>query len=498
MSSLLISLLWTSICAVVLLCVYVYKKYSYWRRRGIAYDTPNFLVGNLGFLMRKSFFDYCLELKDKHPREYVGIFLGMQPALMVQTPELARNILTKDFDHFQNRSLFSNQSDPLGALNLFTVKNPIWQQVRHELSPMFTGHRLKFVTELMNQNAKELVKKIQRDYVDNKKKVNLKELFSMYTSDTVAYSVFGIRVSVLSDQESPLWHITRNMVHFTFWRGFEFTMIFLVPVAASFMKMKFFSETATDYIKKLFWDVASQRKDTRSATDKDLVNHLLQLKENLKLPHATTDLSDKIMLAQAGVFILGSVETSSTTLSYALHELAYHPEEQEALHEEITQALEKTESGVLEYQELMDMKYLSACMYETMRKYPPVPYLDRLCNKTYKLNDEVTIEKGVPVFVNIMAIHHNKEIYPEPNQWKPERFINVSDGDNLNYTFIPFGDGPRFCIGKRYGMMQVRAALAQIVQHFKLEPNEPYEVRTDPYSVLLAPYGGGTVKFVPR
>lgn len=84
---------------------------------------------------------------------------------------------------------------------------------------------------------------------------------------------------------------------------------------------------------------------------------------------------------------------------------------------------------------------------ETLRKYPPLPYLDRKCNRTYQLNDEVTIEKDIIVYVNVLAIHHNENIYPEPKKWKPERFINMSDGDNLNYTFLPFGEGPRFCIG---------------------------------------------------
>ncbi|XP_041974729.1 cytochrome P450 6k1-like [Aricia agestis] len=495
------TLLWLCVCTVILLGVYVHQTYKYWKKRGVEFDQPYFPLGNLNFLMRKSFWDYCMHLKERFPRDYVGIYLGLKPALVVQTPELARVVLTKDFEYFNNRYLYSNQSDPLGALNLFTVNNPIWRDVRHELSPMFTGHRLKLVTELMNQNSKELAKKIQRDFVEKKKNVNLKELFSMYTSDTVAYTVFGIRVSILNDQPSPLWFITSNMVHFTFWRGLEFTLVFLMPALAAFLRLKFFSEAATDFIKKMFWSVVDERKDVRNPNDKDLVNHLLQLKENLKLPvhdHSDPEMADKLMLAQAAVFILGSVETSSTTLSYLMHELAHHPEEQETLYEEIRQTLAKTGGDVLQYQELMEMKYLSACIYETLRKYPPVSYLDRKCDRTFTLNDDLTIEAGTPVFLNLLAIHYNENIYPEPKRWNPERFRNVADGDNLNYTFLPFGEGPRFCIGKRYGMMQVRAALAKIVEKFRIEPGEPYEVPTDPYSVMLSPKGGGTVKFVPR
>ncbi|CAF4781552.1 unnamed protein product [Pieris macdunnoughi] len=477
----------------------VNRNFNYWANRGIEYVKPSFPLGNLGFIMRKSFWDFCNELKDKYRRDYVGVFLAWKPALFVQTAELARKVLVKDHDSFQDRYLYSGHSDPLGSLNLFTVKNPTWTEMRHELSPMFTSLRLKKITELMNINSEQLVQKVQRDYVDNKKCVNLKELFSMYTSDTVAYSVFGIRVSVLNDQLSPLWAITSHMVKWTFWRGLEFTMIFFVPAVAAFFRMKFFSAPASEYIKKIFWNVAEERKCKGTSNDKDLVNHLLKLKDNLKLPaNSDADLADNLMLAQAAVFILGSVETSSTTLSYCLHELAYHPEEQEILFNEIDEAYKRTGKSILEYDDLMEQKYLSGCLRETMRKYPPVAYLDRICNKRYMLNDDVVIEKGTPVFVNVLAIHYDEKNFPEPNKWKPERFTSASDSDNVQFTFMPFGEGPRFCIGKRYGMMQMRTALAQLVHKYKLEPSVPYDVESDPYSVILAPADGGSVKFVPR
>lgn len=82
-----------------------------------------------------------------------------------------------------------------------------------------------------------------------------------------------------------------------------------------------------------------------------------------------------------------------------------------------------------------------------MRKYPPVAYLDRICNKRYMLTEDVIIEKGTPLFVNVLAIHYDESNFSEPYKWKPERFTAASDSDNVNFTFMPFGEGPRFCIG---------------------------------------------------
>lgn len=106
----------------LLICWFYYSNFNYWRDRGIPYEKPVLFFGNLGFIMRKSFWDFCYELKNKHPIEYVGIFLAWKPTLMVQSSELARKILVNDFEYFQDRYMYAPPSDPLGSLNLFAVK----------------------------------------------------------------------------------------------------------------------------------------------------------------------------------------------------------------------------------------------------------------------------------------------------------------------------------------------------------------------------------------
>nr|DAB41789.1 TPA_inf: cytochrome P450 CYP332A31 [Mamestra configurata] len=477
------------------------SNYGYWKKRGVPYEEPKLFFGNLSFLMRRSFWDVFYDLSKKYKKhDYFGIFLSWKPLLILNSKELAKKILVKDSESFQDRYSYSGvNDDPLGSLNLFTIKSPMWIQMRNEISPMFTSSRLRGITELMNINSGELVRRIQKDYVDNNEPVDLKKLFSMYTSDTVAYTVFGIRVSALKELTSPLWFITRHMVKWTFWRGFEFTMIFFLPTIAEILKLKFFSQPATEYIRKLFTEVATERQKSGQTNDKDLVNHLLKLKANLKLPAGSdSQLGDNLMMAQAAVFILGSIETSSTTLTYLLHELAYHPDEQEKLYKEVSEALKETGKDVLEYDDLLKVKYITACMQETLRKYPPVPHLDRICNKAYQLTDKLAVEPGTPVFVNVVGIHYNEEWYPEPEQWRPERFINSTDNDNHDFTFLPFGEGPRFCIGKRYGMMQIRTAIAQMIMKYRFAPDGPKHLETDSYSVILGPKSGGKVKFIPR
>nr|DAB41783.1 TPA_inf: cytochrome P450 CYP332A2 [Helicoverpa armigera] len=489
----------------ILSCLIVFyffsrSNYGYWKDRGVPYDEPKLFFGSLSFLMRTSAWDVFYCLSKKYKCDYFGIFLSWKPALVIHSKELAKKVIVKESDSYQDRYIASGvDDDPLGALNLFTIKSPMWMQMRHEITPTFTSMRLKNITEVMNINSTEVVNRIQKDHVDSNKPVDLKKLFSMYTSDTVAYNVFGIQVSSLKDLTSPIFFITRYMMRWTFWRGLEFTMIFFLPAVAKLLRLKLFSQTATEYTKKLYREVVAEREKSGQTGDKDLVSHLLKLNANSKLPaESGSQLSENLMMAQAAFSILGSMETSSTTMSYVLHELAHHSDEQEKLYEEVSEALKESGKDVLDYDDLLKVKYLTACIQETLRMHPPVPHLDRMCNKKNQLTDELTVEAGTPVFVNVVAIHYNEEYFPEPEQWRPDRFSNSTDTDNHDFTFIPFGDGPRFCIGKRYGMMQIRAVIAQIIKKYRIEPDGPQTWQTDPYSVFLRPKHGGKVKFIPR
>jgi cytochrome P450 family 6 len=92
--------------------------------------------------------------------------------------------------------------------------------------------------------------------------------------------------------------------------------------------------------------------------------------------------------------------------------------------------------------------YMCPCLTETLRKYPPVPVVTRECTKTIKLRGtDVTVEKGVHVLLPIMALHRDPKYYPDPERFDPERFSEAEKKKRPQFSYIPFGEGPRLCIG---------------------------------------------------
>jgi cytochrome P450 family 6 len=85
---------------------------------------------------------------------------------------------------------------------------------------------------------------------------------------------------------------------------------------------------------------------------------------------------------------------------------------------------------------------------ETLRKYPPIPVINRKCTKTCKIPDtDIVLEKGIPTVIPVLALHHDPKYYPEPERFDPERFSEEEKSKRHHYVYLPFGEGPRICIG---------------------------------------------------
>lgn len=98
---------------------------------------------------------------------------------------------------------------------------------------------------------------------------------------------------------------------------------------------------------------------------------------------------------------------------------------------------------------LIVITLISHYLAETLRKYPVLPFLDRVAVDDYKLpNSDLVIEKGTPVYIPVFGIHYDSEYYPEPEKYDPERFSEENRQKLPTFAHLPFGEGPRNCIGK--------------------------------------------------
>lgn len=228
--------------------------------------------------------------------------------------------------------------------------------------------------------------------------------------------------------------------------------------------------------------------------------------------------------AQTFIFYIAGFETSSTTLSFCLYELVKNPEIQQRAHEEIDRILEKHD-GKITYEALSEMKYLETCINgellffsqwnsqfkspfrsisETLRKYPVLSTIPRVCVMDYQIpGTNCIIKKGTAIAIPAYALQFDDQYYEEPEKFNPDRFNEEnSTGKNLvNRPYLPFGDGPRNCIAARMGKMQTKVGLVLMLQKCRFELDDRHknrELELDPKSFLLAPRGGIHFKVFKR
>lgn len=130
---------------------------------------------------------------------------------------------------------------------------------------------------------------------------------------------------------------------------------------------------------------------------------------------------------------------------------------------------------------------------ETLRKYPIVPQLRRKLSAPYQVpNTNIVLEKNTAIQIPILGIHHDPDIYPDPEKFDPSRFTKENIAARHPYAWLPFGEGKRNCIGMRFGMMQTRIGLATILNNYKLSPSERtlIPMRFQPNGLVLGPDGG--------
>ena len=199
-------------------------------------------------------------------------------------------------------------------------------------------------------------------------------------------------------------------------------------------------------------------------------------------------LTDEEILAQAWVFFNAGYETTASTLTFASYELALNPVVQQRLYEEVTDAIDS--NGDIDYDVLSTLPYLDAVISETLRLHSPIVRTLRQANQDYKLgNTGLTIKKGQLIEMPIYAIQHAPEYWENPMQYSPDRFLPENRHNIVPYTYLPFGGGPRNCIGMRFALMEAKVELAQVIRRFRLfrcaQTDVPLQLR--PHHILHAP-----------
>ncbi|SPP75002.1 cytochrome P450 9c1 [Drosophila guanche] len=468
---------------------------GYFLKRGVVHEAPVPLLGNIPLPMLFGKGSYpkqsiAVHMRLKEHKVY-GVFSMRDPLLYIADPELIRQVGIKSFENFTNHrkgiSDGGTDSSSLLSKSLLSLRDRRWKQMRNTLTPSFSSLKIRLMFELIQACNVEAVAYLERKLTeDGATELELKEFFTRYTNDVIATAAFGIQVNSFKDPNNEFFTIGQRVSQFSIWVILKVMLFILLPKLMNFLRVPVMDMNNIDYFKKLVFGAIEHRKE-HNIVRPDMIQQLMEAQRKFReeqeasqettTPEDRAEFNDEDLLAQCLLFFSAGFETVATCLCFTSHELLMNPEVQDKLYEEIMATEEQLGGKPLDFDTLMGLKYLDCVVSESLRMWPPAIVLDRMCGSDVQLRDEegnlvVELKQDDLINIPVIALHHDPDNFPQPEQFRPERFDDDHKHEIKPFTYLPFGIGQRSCIGNRMALMEVKALLYRLVLRFRLEPAE--------------------------
>lgn len=369
--SLSIVLLTFIVTLIVSAYLYVKNSFSYWKRKNVPFKSPSFPFGNFSqaFLKKKSFGEALASLYSESTEPYQGVFITIQPALLVRDPKLIKDIFIRDFQSFSHRGWQANVDvDPM-ANNILLQRGEKWRTTRQQFTPAFSSAKIKQMFGTMVDCGDSLEKYV-KSFADTEQTIEMHDVFSKFAANVIASIGFGLEVDCFENPDCEFRKYGLQFFQPTLKNTLRFNLAFMSPTLAKLLKMRFADKEIGEFMLESFQQNLEYR-EKNNVTRKDFFQLLMQLRNTGKVKEGddwSTKATDDVksltldeMTAQAFLFFAGGFESSSTTMSFCMYELAKHPDIQQRAYDEIVRVLEKYD-GQLTYDAISEMKFTSLCI----------------------------------------------------------------------------------------------------------------------------------------
>ncbi|XP_065082619.1 probable cytochrome P450 28d1 [Ochlerotatus camptorhynchus] len=455
--------------AIVALYFYLTWNFDYWKKRNVPGPDPLPLVGNFPAFFRRN--RPVMEEKYQIYRDYgskynfVGIFTNRSPQIFITSPGLARDILVKYFKNFHDNEigLITNKElDPLFGRNPFVLNGAAWKAKRAEMTPAFTASRIKALYFNVEDVCATMTKYIKERAGSS---IEMKELGDRFTTDVVSSCIFGADAQSFIHDDAEIREMGSKLMDSSFLFVLKMSVMTVLPSVAKLFNISLVSRPREMFFIKLMSE-AIRHREASSEKRLDYLDYLSTLKRQKHI-------SELDMAANGVTFFLDGNETSSATLTLTLYEVAKQPDIQKRLREELLKA--SNEDGTIACDALSELPYLEQVFSESLRLWPPVTFMSKVCTDRIELeltaNRRVPIERGTCAIISNWSLHRDPTYYEDPLTFNPDRFAPEKGGIypyREKGCYMPFGDGPRQCLGMRFGRMQVKRGIFEIIRNFEI------------------------------
>ena len=397
-------------------------------------------------------------------------FLGVT-TFALSHPDHFKHVLQDHNRNYRRNTFFNNIVKLFNGENLFTTDGDDWLWRRRLMQPAFHRQRVTAFGALMTDSAGAMLDRWQTQPDGQPLWVD-REMMQL-TLRVAGKALFGVDLVGESRALGEAFTHTSEFVNYRLGAPFP------VPLFIPTRRNREFRRAAQTLDRTIY---ALIRERRRSGEDRgDLLTMLTQARDE----DTGESLNDEQVRNEIALMMFAGHETTAVTLTWTFYLLSGHPEVECQLHAELADVLGGRAPTI---QDLPDLRYTRMVIEESMRLYPPAWGVARQSVQADEIGGyHIPADAGLSLIIN--NVHRDPRWWPDPEKFDPGRFTPERSADRPGFAYLPFGGGPRLCIGNQFAMTEAQMVLATIAQRYKLRLVPGHPVRPNPIFVLRTSHG---------
>ena len=398
------------------------------------------------------------------------------PQIFISNPQAIQQIFTTDTKQLDSGEPAGVQSPLLGRQSLLALEGKPHQRQRKLLTPPLHGERMLAYGDLISEITQQVTNKWQIGQTFN-------ILYSMQeiSFEVILKAVFGLQDGSRYEQLKTLLLKILNPEK-PFLRAMMLVFPFLQKDLGAWSPWHKFLQLKAEIDEVIYAEI-KERQEKPDSSRSDILSLMMAARDENGQPMSDVELRDELI-----TLLIAGHETTATSLTWALYWINHVPQVRAKLLQELDNLGENPDAN-----EIFKLPYLNAVCSETLRMYPVAMLaLNRLVKSPFELMG-YNLEPGTIVIPCIYLTHHREDLYPDSQQFKPERFLERQFSPT---EFVPFGGGNRRCIGMAFALFEMKLVLANVLSNWNMELADNQPVQPARKGALLGP--GGGVKMVVK
>ncbi|XP_046735164.1 cytochrome P450 4C1-like [Diprion similis] len=472
----------TFLSGLILLVIYHLRRLDLYKKASKFCGPPTSpFVGNVFQFLgnTEDIFNEVTELSRLYPSPY-RVWLGPLLLIFLSRPEDVKTVL-KSEKAIEKAKVYEFFQPWLGK-GLFTAPAEIWRVHRKLIGPTFNLKILESFVAVFAAQSNVMVKKMEAEL--NGAEFPVFDYLSKCTLDIICETVMGVSMKAQIENECSYVEAAEKTFAIVCQRTFK---VWLHPSAIfnrtqlgreqnkHIKTMHNFTNNVIRRKKKALLDRNTEKaavggEDNEGGLPSQRKAFLDLLMEGT---HDKMKLSDSELREEVDTMMLAGNDTTSNVISSVMLMLALHPDVQEKAYLELREIYGSSdpEDRNVTHDDLERMEYLEYVIKESLRVIPIASLISRTLSDDLDMG-EYTLPKGSLAVIDILTMHRNEEIWPDPLKFDPDRFLPEEAAKRHAYSYIPFSAGPRNCIGFRFAMMEMKTVLATILRRYIIKKDK--------------------------